>query len=138
MVKAETVCAEFRRGDLSRAFQYCQDEIRRASDVTTLGRIEMAARIFARAGRFQEAARLSAAAEAAVAQHLDWERAVSTEISTSYWGDWRTRYADMSLDVLVPDWRGRPDGGAILQAWNEGRAMPYERLRAYVLNELTI
>ena len=52
---------------------------------------------------------------------------------SSFLGDWTTRYADASLDALVPDWRTRPDGAAILQAWNDGRAMTYDQVVACAL-----
>ena len=98
--------------------------------------LEIGARIFARGGRYAEAARLSGAAEA---QSEKIGRKTSVNISlTSYWGDWRTRPADVSLDALVPDWRNRPDGEAILQAWNAGRAMTFEQVVAYALNELVL
>jgi hypothetical protein len=97
-----------------------------------LERLEMAAKIFAGAGRFPEAARLSGAAEA-LSEHVG--RKTSQETSDiSFPGDWRTRFADASLDALVPDWRTRPDGEAIMQAWEEGRVMTYDQVVAFALS----
>ncbi len=127
---------EMRRGDLRRALEYCRDEIRRTAGPYTLERMEMAAKICAKAGRYHEAARLSGAAEAwSEKDDNKFHRNVSPELSKSYWGDWRTRFADVSLDVLVPDWRSRPDGVAIARAWNEGRAMTYDAAVAYALSD---
>ena len=129
---------EMRRGNLRQAFEYCKDEIRRTAGTYTLERIDMAARIFAKLGRYQEDARLSAATEALSAK-FDWcRRAVSPNLRPSYWGDWRTRFADVSLDVLVPDLSTRIDREAILESWNAGRAMTYDETIVYVLNRLAI
>ena len=51
-------------------------------------------------------------------------------------GDETTRYADVALDALVPDWPTRADGAAIRQAWEAGRAMSYEQAVAHALAEL--
>jgi hypothetical protein len=98
--------------------------------------LEIAARIFARCGRYVDAARLSGVAEA-LSEKIGRKTSTNTSFS-SYWGDWRTRPADVSLDALVPDWRTRQDGDAILQAWNAGRATTFEQAAAYALNELVI
>jgi tetratricopeptide (TPR) repeat protein len=126
---------ELRAGQLGLALEYCQDYIRLAHKYSTpwnvFERLEMAARICARAGRFHESARLSGAAEALSEQ---CGRKTSLETSdVSFPGDWTTRYADVSLDALVPDWLTQPDGPAIKLAWSSGRAMTYQHAVDYAL-----
>jgi predicted ATPase/DNA-binding CsgD family transcriptional regulator len=129
---------EMRRGDLRRALEYCAYCIRAGGPPHSLERMEMAARIFAKGGRFHTAARLSGAAEALTEYFRACGRTVTPEFSKSYWGDWRTRFADASLDALVPDWRSRSDSETIVRAWNEGRAMSYDETVAFVLSEQAI
>jgi tetratricopeptide (TPR) repeat protein len=127
-----------RQGDRARALDYCKDYIKLAYEAETpfnvLERLEMAAKIFAIEGRYYESARLSGAAEALTEK---FGRKISADSSeSSYPGDFTTRYADASLDALVPDWRTRPDGEAILQAWQDGRALSYDEVVAEALAEL--
>jgi hypothetical protein len=126
------------QADLAQALDYCQAFIKLAYEKETpfnvLERLEMAAKILAKEGRYQKAVRLSGAAEALTDR---FGRNTSTEARNSLGGgDWATRYADVSLDALVPDWRTRADGAAIQQAWEAGRAMSYQQVVAHVLAEL--
>ena len=121
--------------DYARALDYCQTYIELAYRAETpfnvLERIETAAMIIAMNGRYHEAARLSGAAEA-LTEKLG--RKISAENSDNEQrGDWTTRYADASLDALVPEWGSRPDGAAIVQAWNDGRALSYDAVVAEAL-----
>jgi hypothetical protein len=94
----------------------------------------MAAKILAKEGRYQAAVRLSGAAEALTDR---FGRKTSTEVRVSVGGgDWDTRFADVSLDALVPDWRTQADGAAILRAWDDGRAMSYQQAVTYALAKI--
>jgi non-specific serine/threonine protein kinase len=128
--------AHLRRGSFAQALAYCRVYLSSGGPPYTLERLEMAARIFARAGRYPEAARLSAGAQAE-SERLG-RPASSRRGSDYYWGDWRTRYADVALEALVPGWPNRPDADAIQQAWDEGRAMTYQQVLHYALYELSI
>jgi predicted ATPase/DNA-binding CsgD family transcriptional regulator len=122
--------AHFRRGDLAEAFAFCRTCFRRVCCEFAVERLEMAARLFSRAGRYDVAARLSAAAEAESERS---GRPTSTRAAAEYyWGDWRSRYADLTLEALVPGWPDRPDAAAIQEAWDEARAMTFDQARAYV------
>ena len=123
---------EYRRGDLARAYDYCKDSVKYSLWNFLVERLEMAARIFARAGRYREAAKLSGAAEA-LSEQLDRPTSAKVWGPDSHWGDFRTRFADVALDALVPNWRARPDGDAIQQAWNAGRALSEPEAQAYAL-----
>ncbi|HTM39384.1 MAG TPA: hypothetical protein VL177_00655, partial [Terriglobales bacterium] len=126
------------QGDLAQALDYCQAFIKLAYEKETplnvLERLEMAAKILAKYGRHQEAVRLSGAAEALSDR---FGRKTSPEARPSVGGgDCTTRYADVSLEALVPDWRTRADGEAIQLAWEAGRAMSYPEVVAHALAEL--
>jgi tetratricopeptide (TPR) repeat protein len=131
---------EYRRGNLAQAYGHLRDYLPISGGTVLAERLEMAARIFARHGRPLEAARLSGAAEAISEASNEFSaRPTSDKVwgRDSYWGDWRIRFADVSLDALVPNWRDRPDGEAIQQAWNAGRAMSEQEAKDYALG-LTI
>ena len=100
--------------------------------MNVLERLEAMAKIFAKAGRPHDAARLSGAAEA-------WSAKVGRNSSpasstSSFVGNYYTRFADASLAALVPDLAARPDGESIRQAWEEGQAMGYDRAVDYALS----
>jgi non-specific serine/threonine protein kinase len=124
---------DFRSGNLRKALDSCKAfSLYDMTDETyiPLQYVEVAARICTRAGQPQAAARLSAAAEAE-SERLGRPNSALTS-RESYWGDWRFRLSDLSLDDLVPDWRTRPDGEAIRQAWKEGRSMNVAQLKVYM------
>ena len=91
----------------------------------------MGAIIFIKAGQHPAAARLSGAAEA-LGDKLGRKTSAATRERSGH-GDETTRYADVALDALVPDWRTRPEGTAIGQAWQDGRALTYDVVVAYAL-----
>jgi tetratricopeptide (TPR) repeat protein len=126
------------QGDWAQALEYCQAFIKLAYEKDTpfwvLERLEMAAILLVKEGRYQAAARLSGAAEA-LTDKLG--RKTSAEAPHRLGrGDENTRYADVALDALVPDWRTRADDEAIRQAWEAGRAMSYPQVVAHALAEL--
>lgn len=132
--------AEFCMGNLSQAFAYCKDSLQLAYEKGhtshVLRQVEMAAKIFAKQGRFAEAARLSGAATALIHQ---FDRKIPVEPSQdALLNDAVTQDAKVSLDILVPDWRTRLDSEMILAAWNEGQAMSYDQAITYVLAGLSI
>jgi tetratricopeptide (TPR) repeat protein len=129
------------------ALAFCQQYIRLAYRKNSLFNIpaclEMAAKTFARRGRYDLAARLSGAAEA-LSENM---RRKTFALSPSAEGvapsvrspllfipDFRWRSPDCSLDALVPGWPNRSDRAEIQQAWDEGRAMTYEQAIAYGLS----
>jgi predicted ATPase/DNA-binding CsgD family transcriptional regulator len=123
------------QADWAQAWQHCQAFIKLAYEKQTpfwvLERLEMGAIIFIQAGRYPAAARLSGAAEA-LSDQLG--RKTSTETRERFGhGDHTMRYADVSLEALFPDWRTRPDGAAIGQAWQDGRALTYDEVVAHAL-----
>jgi predicted ATPase/DNA-binding XRE family transcriptional regulator len=126
------------QADWAQALEYCQAFIKLAYEKETpfwvLDRLEMAAMILVKAGRYQATARLSGAAEA-LTDKLGRKTSAGAAHSIGR-GDANTRYADVSLDALVPDWRTRADGEAIRQAWDAGRAMSYPQVVAYALGEI--
>jgi hypothetical protein len=134
-VLAALCAVALRLNDLPEALRWCQDYIRLAYAKDTpwnvAERLEMMAKIFAQVGRASDASRYSGAAEALSEKS---GRKVSTQTSReANYGDWTTRYADVSLDALVPNWRARPDGPALQQAWQDGRTLSYERVVAEAL-----
>ena len=130
------LCAvALRLNDPAQALNFCQAYIKLAyakdTPFNVADRLEMMAKIFAGQGRALAAARFSGAAEA-LSEKVG--RTVSAAAAPdANRGDWTTRYADASLEALVPDWQARPDGGAIQQAWHAGRALSYDALVAEAL-----
>jgi predicted ATPase/DNA-binding CsgD family transcriptional regulator len=125
------------QADWARALEYCQAFIKLAYEKQTpfwvLERLEMGAIILIQAGRYPAAARLSGAAEA-LSDQLGRKTSPEGRLRFGH-GDETTRYADVSLEALFPDWRTRPDGETIQQAWQDGRAMSYQQVVAHALAE---
>jgi non-specific serine/threonine protein kinase len=127
---------EFRRGNLRAALEHSRVYLRVAYEAPTpinvLERLEAMAKIFAKAGRPREAARLSGAAEFWSEKHGRKISAVSS--SNTRPGDYLLRFSDVDLAALVPDWQTRPDADSIRRSWDEGRAMGYDQAVAYALS----
>ena len=110
----------FLEGDLAQGLSCCQQGLKEAYAIPDYNvvafNLDLAARILARQGRPEAAARLSGAA------HTRYERQSRLFLEKS------------SLDLIMPGWEGGAGRDAIGQAYEDGRTWRVEQVVEFALN----
>jgi tetratricopeptide (TPR) repeat protein len=110
------------QGNLGRALEYAQAGLQQAYEIPDYNNfaicLSLTARIQAKQGLLEQAARLSGAA------HAFHER------------QGRLSWEDSALEAILPGWERGPEREAIRQAYEEGRAMNAEQAAKSALNRL--